>query len=340
MKIESFERFALAHLPTPIEPLNRLSAYLGGSEIWIKRDDCTGLALGGNKTRKLEYLLPDALAKGADTLVTIGGIQSNHTRQTAAAAARAGLHCVLVQERWVDWPNANYESVGNILLSRILGAKIEIVAGSVAAVSENLAAAAEHVRFRGGRPYVIPSGASDHPLGGLGYVWCAQEILQQGEENGLHFSAIVHATSSGSTQAGLVVGLIALGATCRVIGIEVDAAPEVVRSTVLKIARSTAELIGVGHEVSDNAIHVETGYAGKAYGIPSPQTVEAIRLVGRLEGILLDPVYEGKAMAGLIDMVRQRRFAPADKILFMHLGGIPALHAYGDLFATTGIESE
>ena len=323
MKAESFERFALAHLPTPIEPLKRLSAYLGGPEIWIKRDDCTGLAVGGNKTRKLEFLLPDAFAMGADTLVTIGGIQSNHTRQTAAAAARAGLRCVLVQERWVNWPNASYETVGNILLSRVLGADIEIGPGSIAAAGAHLAAAAERVRSRGGRPYVIPSGASDHALGGLGYVRCAQEILEQSQAAALRFSVIVHATSSGSTQAGLIVGLAAGGASCQVIGIEVDAAPDVVKQTVARIARRTAELIGLERQITDSDVHVETGYAGKAYGIPSPETVEAIRLVGRLEGILLDPVYEGKAMAGLIDLVRQRRFAQSEQVLFMHLGASP-----------------
>lgn len=335
MNLDRFERFPLAHLPTPVEPLKRLSAYLGGAEIWIKRDDCTGLADGGNKTRKLEYLLPDALAQGADTLVTIGGIQSNHTRQTAAAAARAGLRSVLVLERWVNWPEDSYERVGNILLSRILGAHIEIAPGSVAPASVNLAAAAERVRSRGGVPYVIPSGASDHPLGGLGYVRCAQEILQQSEETGLQFSAIVHATSSGSTQAGLVVGLAALGAACRVLGIDVDAAADNTRSTVLRIARSTAALVDARREISHEDVEVAAGYAGDAYGLPSPQTIEAIRLVGRLEGVLLDPVYEGKAMAGLIDMIRHQRFASTDRILFLHLGGTPAVHAYGDLFAPT-----
>jgi 1-aminocyclopropane-1-carboxylate deaminase len=333
MNLERFERFRLAQLPTPMEPLTRLSAHLGGPEIWIKRDDCTGLAGGGNKTRKLEYLLSDALAHGADTLVTIGGIQSNHTRQTAAAAARAGLRSVLVLERWVNWPGENYERVGNILLNRILGAHIEIALGSVASASANLGDAAERVRSQGGVPYVIPSGASDHPLGGLGYVRCAREILQQSEDNGLQFSAIVHATSSGSTQAGLVVGCAALGATCRVIGIDVDADADHTRSTVLRIARSTAALVDAGREILDEDVQVAAGYSGDAYGLPTPQTTEAIRLVGRLEGVLLDPVYEGKAMAGLIDMIRHQQFASSDRILFLHLGGTPALHAYADLFA-------
>ena len=223
MNLDRFGRFLLAHLPTPLGPLWRLSSHLGGPEVWIKRDDCTGLAGGGNKTRKLEYLLSDALEQRADTLVTIGGIQSNHARQTAAAAARAGLRSVLVLERWVNWSGEGYEVVGNILFSRILGADIQISSGSVASANTNLAEAAERVRSQGGVPYVIPSGASEHPLGGLGYVRCALEIVQQSEEKGLQFSAVVHATSSGSTQAGLVVGFAALGTTCRVIGIDVDA---------------------------------------------------------------------------------------------------------------------
>lgn len=336
MNVDRFERFPLAHLPTPIEPLKRLSAYLRGPQIWIKRDDCTGLAGGGNKTRKLEYLLPDALAHGADTLVTIGGIQSNHTRQTAAAAARAGLRSVLVLEHWVNWPDENYERVGNILLSRILGAHIEIGSGTVASESANLAEAAERVRSRGGLPYVIPSGASDHPLGGLGYVRCAEEILRQSEENGLRFSTVVHATSSGSTQAGLIVGFAALGAMCRVIGIDVNAAAEKTRSTVLRIARTTAPMIGVRHEISGDDLQIVASYAGDSYGVPSPQTIEAIQLVGGLEGILLDPVYEGKAMAGLIDMIRRQQFASTDQILFLHLGGMPAVHAYEGLFTPVG----
>jgi 1-aminocyclopropane-1-carboxylate deaminase len=321
MNLERFERFPLAHLPTPLERLRRLSAYLHGPEIWIKRDDCTGLADGGNKTRKLEYLLTDALAHGADTLVTIGGIQSNHTRQTAAAAARAGLCAVLVLERWVNWPGENYERVGNILLSRILGAHIEIGAGPVASASANLADAAERVRSEGGVPYIIPSGASDHPLGGLGYAHCAREILQQSEQHDVRFAAVVHATSSGSTQAGLIVGFAALGATCRVIGIDVDAAADTTRAAVLRIARSTAALVDEKREIAEDDVQVEATYASDSYGLPSGDTIEAIRLVGRLEGILLDPVYEGKAMAGLIDMIRRQQFESTDQILFLHLGG-------------------
>lgn len=333
MNLERFERFPLAHLPTPLEPLKRLTAYLGGPSIWIKRDDCTGLAGGGNKTRKLEYLLPDALARGVDTLVTIGGIQSNHTRQTAGAAARAGLKALLVLEHWVSWPGKEYDHVGNILLSRMLGAEIEIApgGGAVSSASANLAAAAERVRSQGGTPYVIPSGASDHPLGGLGYVRCAQEILEQSEENDIQFSAILHATSSGSTQAGLIVGLADFGSPCRVIGVDVDATADVTRSTVLRIARRTAELVNTKHQIADDDVQVAAGYAGDAYGLPTREAIDAMQLVGQLEGLLLDPVYEAKAMAGLIDMVRRRQFESSQQILFLHLGGAPAVHAYADL---------
>jgi 1-aminocyclopropane-1-carboxylate deaminase len=333
MNLERFERFPLAQLPTPLEPLKRLTAYLGGPSIWIKRDDCTGLAGGGNKTRKLEYLLPDALARRADTLVTIGGIQSNHTRQTAGAAARAGLKALLVLEHWVSWPGKEYDHVGNILLSRMLGAEIEIApgGGAVSSASANLAAAAERVRSRGGTPYVIPSGASDHPLGGLGYVRCAQEILEQSEENDIRFSAILHATSSGSTQAGLIVGLADFGSPCRVIGVDVDATPDATRSTVLRVARRTAELVDTKHQIADDDVQVAAGYAGDAYGLPTREATDAMRLVGQLEGLLLDPVYEAKAMAGLIDMVRRRQFESSQQILFLHLGGTPAVHAYADL---------
>lgn len=331
MNLARFKRFPLTHLPTPIQPLKRLTEYLGGLEIWIKRDDHTGLAIGGNKTRKLEFLVADALAKQADTLVSVGGIQSNHTRQTAAAAAAAGLRCELVQRRWVDWQDPMYEKTGNILLSRILGATVHIVPGSVTA-EQGLSEVADRVIQNGGRPYLIPAGASDHPLGGLGYANCAAEIMQQANELELEFDYIVHATSSGSTQAGLVVGLLAQASGIKVIGIDVKAAHEQTKSVVLKIAQETARTVGLTQDVTPDMIWVEPGYAGPDYGLPTQQTIEAIRLMGRLEGILLDPVYEGKSMSGLIDMVKRGVFDKSDRILFMHLGGTPALHSYYGIF--------
>ena len=337
MKLDEFPRYELAFLPTMIHPLRRLSAELGGPEIWIKRDDCTGLAGGGNKTRKLEYLVADAVASRADTLVTIGGIQSNHTRQTAAAAAAAGLNCVLVQERWAEWDNPHYEEVGNLLFSRILGANIEVLDGSFLkdgrrAPRDSLIAAAERVRASGAVPYVIPAGASDHRLGGLGYVNCSFEIDNQMQERGIRFDYLVHATSSGSTQAGLVVGIHLRDMPIQIIGIDVNAAAEATRDIVIKIANDTARLLGIDPPIPSSAIHIESGYSGPAYGFPDHATLEAIRLVARLEGILLDPVYEGKSMAGLIDLVRRGSFNKTDNILYLHLGGTPALHAYSDLF--------
>jgi len=332
MKLEDFKRFPLANLPTPMHPLRRFSQHLEGPEIWIKRDDCTGLAGGGNKTRKLEYLIADAIAHGADTLVTVGGIQSNHTRQTAAAAAVAGLRCELVQRRWVKRSDPSYENVGNILLSRILGARITIVAGSgrIGISERPFQAVVRRLSREGGIPYVIPAGGSDHALGGLGYVRCAQEIVEQSRLANIRFDAIVHATSSGSTQAGLVVGLAGLGAATRVIGIEVNAQGNHTRAMVSKIAKQTAKMLGVTGDGLQ--FDVRSGYAGEAYAIPTASSLEAIALLARLEGILVDPVYEAKSLAGLIDLVRHGEFRKEERVLFLHLGGTPALHAYASLF--------
>jgi 1-aminocyclopropane-1-carboxylate deaminase len=334
INLERFPRIRLAFLPTPLQRLERLSAYLGGPEIWIKRDDCTGLAVGGNKTRKLEFVVADALAQGADTVVTVGGIQSNHTRQTAAAAAVAGLRCELVLRHWVDWNDPTYERVGNIFLSRLLGAHITIIPGNtrVGIAEPAFTEVMERVRSHGGRPYPIPAGASDHPLGGLGYVNCAQEILMQMQEQDVHIDAIVHASSSGSTQAGLVAGFHANDAALWVIGIDVDGEASELRATVLRIAHATEELLGVSHPLPDGLVDVRSGYAGPAYGQPTDETLAAIKLVAQLEGILLDPVYEGKGMAGLIDLVQRGEFKRTERVLFVHLGGSPALHAYAPLF--------
>lgn len=335
LDVSKLPRFRLAHLPTPMHPLKRLSAYLGGPEIWIKRDDCTGLAVGGNKTRKLEFLIGDAIARGADTIVTVGGIQSNHTRQTAAAAAIAGLRCELVVRRWVPWDDPNYERVGNILFSRLFGAHVNIAGGvgRVGTAEPEFTEIMERAKAEGRNPYAIPAGGSDHPLGGIGYALCAQEIAAQAQEHGVHFDAIVHATSSGSTQAGLLAGLTALAVSTPVIGIEVDDEPAYLMKLVPRLARQTLELLGLdGSLISDNAIHIRTGYQGTGYGLPTEATVEAIRTAATLEGLLLDPVYEGKAMQGLIDMVRRGEFKRNSRILYINLGGIPALHAYASIF--------
>lgn len=328
--LDRFARISLALLPTPLHRLERLSAYLHGPELWIKRDDLTGLGAGGNKVRKLEWVVGDAVRVGADTLVTIGAVQSNHMRQTAAAAARAGLGCRLVLERWVT--SAGADDVGNPLLARLMGADMRILDGAFLPgegeePNARLEQSAEELRAAGRVPYVIPRGASDHPLGGLGYAACAVEIAAQADASCTP-DAIVLATSSGSTQAGLIAGLAALGARTPVVGIEVNADIGMTRSIVERLTTSTAEQLGIDAALDPRA-HVLEGYAGEAYGVPSPETLEAIRLMGRLEGIVLDPVYEGKALAGLIGLVRTGALADCERILFVHLGGDPAIHAYG-----------
>ena len=276
--------------------------------MWAKRDDvASGLAFGGNKTRKLEYLVADALGKGCDTLVSIGGVQSNHTRQVAAAAARAGLGCVLVQESWVDWPDAVYDRVGNILLSRIMGADVRLVeAGFGIGFKESWEQALAEVQDRGGTPYAIPAGASDHELGGLGFAGWAREVEQQERELGVFFDTIVVCSVTGSTQAGMIAGFADQERPRRVLGIDGSAKPAETWEQVARIARRTAALLGV-RELRDDEIELDERYHAGTYGIPDAQTLEAIRLAGRLEGMLTDPVYEGKSMAGLIDLVAARR---------------------------------
>jgi 1-aminocyclopropane-1-carboxylate deaminase len=331
MDLARFPRHPLTFGPTPVERLSRLRANLGGKvEIWAKRDDCnSGLGGGGNKLRKLEYLVPDALAKGCDTLVSIGGVQSNHTRQVAAVAAKLGLKCVLVQGSWVDWPDGLYDRVGNILISRVLGAQLEFSQEDFSiAIKESWGGALERVRRAGGKPYAIPAGASDHPLGGLGYVGFAEEVRRQERDLGFRFDFILVASGSGSTQAGMVVGFAADGRADRVIGIDITAKPQATRAQVKRIAEQTAELVGLGRAIGDGDIVLDERYATPAYGVPAEATLDAIRLSARLEGMLTDPVYEGKSMQAMIDMVRTGTFPPGSKLLYVHLGGVPALGAY------------
>jgi 1-aminocyclopropane-1-carboxylate deaminase len=340
VSLADFPRYPLLFGPSPVHPLERLSAHLGGgAAIWAKREDCnSGLAFGGNKTRKLEYLVPDALAQGADTLVSIGGVQSNHTRQVAAVAAKLGLRARLVQESWVDWPDSVNDRVGNILLSRIMGADVRLVdEGFGIGIKNSWEQALEEVRAAGGTPYAIPAGASDHRLGGLGFANWAYEVRQQEAELGLFFDTIIVCSVTGSTQAGMIAGFAAAddpGRPRRVIGIDASARITETRAQVEKIARNTAELIGLGRDLRDDEITVLSGWAGDHYGIPVRSTLDAIRLTGRLEGMIIDPVYEGKSMAGLIDLVRDGRIGPDSTVLYAHLGGQPALNAYSALFRT------
>ena len=337
MALSDFPRYPLTFGPSPIHRLERLTAHLGGATIWAKREDCnSGLAYGGNKTRKLEYLVPDAIAKGADTLVSIGGYQSNHTRQVAAVAARIGMRCVLVQEKWVDWPDCVNDRVGNIMLSRIMGADVRLDdAGFDIGFRDSWRRAIEDVEAGGGTPYAIPAGASDHPLGGLGFAHWAAEVEQQERELDVFFDTVVVCTVTGSTHAGMIAGFAGQDRPRRVIGIDASATLEKTREQVGRIARSTAELMGLGRDLRDDEVTVLEGWAGDRYGIPVQSTLDAIRLTGQLEGMIIDPVYEGKSMAGLIDLVRQGEIGRDSQVLYAHLGGQPALNAYSGLFTST-----
>jgi 1-aminocyclopropane-1-carboxylate deaminase len=333
--LDSFERTPLLFGPSPVHPLGRLSEHLGGEvEIWAKREDCnSGLAYGGNKVRKLEYLAADALAQGCDTLVSIGGVQSNHTRQVAAVAAHLGLACVLVQEHWVDWPDAVYDRVGNILLSRLMGADVRLdPAGFDIGIRRSWEEALASVEERGGKPYAIPAGASDHPLGGLGFARWAAEVAEQEAELGLFFDTIVVCSVTGSTQAGMVAGFAAQERPRRVLGIDGSATVEQTWAQIARIARSTAEAIGLARPLEDEEIVLLDEWHAGTYGIPDAKTIDAIRLCARLEGVLTDPVYEGKSMAALIDLVRSDRIEAGARVLYAHLGGQPALNAYAGAF--------
>ena len=336
MPIGDFPRYPLMFGPSPVHPLDRLSTYLGGPRIWAKREDCnSGLAYGGNKTRKLEYLVPDALAQGADTLVSIGGYQSNHTRQVAAVAAKLGLKCLLVQEKWVDWPDSVNDRVGNIMLSRIMGAEVRLdTSGFGIGFKDSWNNALDDVRRRGGVPYAIPAGASDHKLGGLGFANWACEVEQQERELGIFFDTVIVCSVTGSTHAGMIAGFAGQDRPRRVIGIDASATIEQTREQVARIARNTAELIGLGRDLRDDEITVLEGWAGDFYGIPVQSTLDAIRLTGTLEGVILDPVYEGKSMAGLIALIRAGEIAKDSNVLYAHLGGQPALNAYSALFTS------
>ena len=334
MTLADFPRYPLLFGPSPIHPLDRLSAHLGGARIWAKREDVnSGLAYGGNKTRKLEYLVPDAIAQGADTLVSIGGVQSNHTRQVAAVAAKIGMKAVLVQEAWVDWPDSVNDKVGNILLSRIMGAEVRLdPAGFDIGFRDSWKQALDDVVARGGTPYAIPAGASDHRLGGLGFANWAYEVEQQEKELGVFFDTIVVCSVTGSTQGGMIAGFAGQERPRKVIGIDASAKIEPTREQVARIARNTAELIELGRDLRDDEITVLEGWAGDLYGIPVRSTIDAIRLTGRLEGMIIDPVYEGKSMAGLIDLIADGQIGKDSNVLYAHLGGQPALNAYSGAF--------
>ncbi|MET4386461.1 L-cysteate sulfo-lyase [Bradyrhizobium sp. F1.4.3] len=324
-RLAAFPRLGLADLPTPLEPMKRLTAHLGGPRLWIKRDDATGLGFGGNKLRKLDYVLHDAVSKGADTVVSGGVVQSNSQRQVAAVAAKLGLACHLaVYHGRLAPPTPEYETSGNAFLNRLFGAHLHDVpwTGDRNAAIRTLV---DDLRASGRRPYFVPYGVSN-ALGAVAYATTISEIEQQAARSGFEPAAIVHCTGSAGTQAGLVVGAAVAMPGTRVVGIDIDAEPARVRSDVLALARQAADLLGAGFD--EAMVEVVAGHAGPAYGVPHEATIEAIRLAGKSEALALDPVYSGKGLAGLIAMIRQGRWRNDEDVIFLHTGGAPALFAY------------
>ncbi len=338
MKLHEFDRYPLTFGPSPVHHLSRLSQHLRGAQVWAKREDVSsGLAYGGNKVRKMEYIVPDAIASGADTLVSIGGYQSNHTRQVAAVAAHLGMKCRLVQEKWVPWEDPVNDKVGNILLSRMMGADSRLdPAGFDIGIRDSWKDALREVEEAGGKPYPIPAGASEHKYGGLGFANWAFEVAEQEKALGVFFDTIVVCTVTGSTHAGMIAGFAALeeltGVKRRVLGIDASATLEKTRDQVARIARHTAELIEVGRDIRDDEIQVLEGWAGDLYGIPVESTMNAIAMGAQLEAMITDPVYEGKSLAGLIDLVKDKDIPADSNVLYAHLGGQQAVNAYHRLW--------
>ncbi|MCA6925275.1 D-cysteine desulfhydrase [Pectobacterium versatile] len=337
MHLARFPRLSLGHFPTPLEALPNLSAYLGGPTIYIKRDDATGLATGGNKTRKLEFLLADAQQQGADVIITQGATQSNHVRQTIAAAAKLGLKTKVLLEKRVEDYGEDYQRSGNVLLDNLLGGEIidHLPAGTD--MQQAMETLAESLCKEGLKPYVIPGGGSS-PVGALGYVACAEELLFQSSQQRLRIDHIVHATGSTGTQAGLVTGLVATNSQIPLLGISVRAPKAKQEENVYALAQRTWQLLGIQGELPRSAVQVNSDYVGKGYGIPTEGTLEALRLLAQLEGILLDPVYSGKGMAGLIDLIRQGHFRADENIVFIHTGGSAGLFGYRQLFEQTAAQ--
>jgi 1-aminocyclopropane-1-carboxylate deaminase len=333
--LENTPRLNFRFGPSPIHRLDRLTEHLGGKvELWAKREDVnSGIAFGGNKTRKLEYLVADAINQGCDTLVSIGGVQSNHTRQVAAVAAKMGLRAVLVQEHWVDWDEVNYEKTGNILLSRILGADVRLdAAGFDIGFRKSWEDAIASVEARGGKPYAIPAGASDHELGGHGFAGWAFEVEDQEKELGVTFDNVIVCSVTGSTQGGMIAGFAHSDRAHTVLGIDASATAEKTHDQIARIARRTAAGINLGREVRDDEIVLFDRWHDGIYGIAGPRTIEAIELAARMDGMITDPVYEGKSMAAMIDLVREGYFPDGSSVLYAHLGGQPAMNGYTTAF--------
>ena len=333
--ISDAPRLELGFLPTPLVPLERLSARLGGPRLWLKRDDCTGLATGGNKTRKLEYLLADAIRQQADAIVTFGAVQSNHARQTAAACAAAGMPCHLVLARKVPWPHPHYDTSGNVLLDRLLGADVQVVAPD--AFADARAALLDRLERDGRLPYVIPVGGSSH-VGAMGYTRCAMELMEQSQALEFALTDVVHASSSAGTQAGLLAGFAGLvldgdGTAPRVHGINVsEVDPTVLPKDVQRLVGEVIAERGLDAAVAAEDVRLDDRYLGDGYGLPTEATVAAIRLLAGTEGVLLDPVYSGKAFAALVDRIERGEFAGVDDVVFIHTGGTASLAVYDTAF--------
>lgn len=331
-RLATVPRFSLAQLPTPLQPLRNFGTLLNGPDLWMKRDDLSGLEGGGNKTRKLEFLTGDALRAGCDMLVTVGAIQSNHTRQTAAAAAKAGMKCALLHCAWTKDAGPNYRSVGNILLSNMMGADLYIDETPRPIEDQGpLEEFMAHLRSQGHKPYLIPGGASEHRYGSMGYINCAAELAVQMQQTGITFDYLVHTTGSSSTQAGLIAGCKALGVRTQVIGVADDGETEIKKRRVRELANEALETLCLPALVEEGDVDVIASNDAE-YGYADASIKEGIRHMATLEGLIADPVYEGRAIRGLLDLSTQNRFEPDAKILLMHLGGSPAIHAYAGQF--------
>jgi L-cysteate sulfo-lyase len=334
MDLARFPRIRLGHFPTPLELMDRPTKVLGGPRLWIKRDDCTGLSTGGNKTRKLEFLGAEAISQDADTIITQGATQSNHARQTAAMAAKLGMECHLLLEDRTGSEDRSYNYNGNVLLDRLHGATVSKRPGSADMVAE-MEKLAEELRRKGRKPYVIPGGGSN-PVGALGYANAALELLYQSANLGLKISTLVHATGSAGTQAGLVAGFKALRSGIPVLGIGVRAPKAQQETNVLALANKTTAFMGLGEIVEASDVEANCDYVGAGYGVPTEGMIAAVKLVARTEGILLDPVYSGKGMDGLIDLVRKGHFEKDSDVVFLHTGGSAGLFGYSDQFGLPG----
>ena len=330
MDLSLFPRIQLGHFPTPLEPMANLTALLGGPRLWVKRDDCTGLSTGGNKTRKLEYLMAEAIAARADVVITQGATQSNHARQTAAAAAKLGMKCHILLEDRTGRTDQDYTDNGNVLLDRLHGATVDRRSGG-SNMQQEMEQLAEQLKADGARPYVIPGGGST-PVGALGYVSAAMELASQAAARGLRMDYLVHATGSAGTQAGLVAGLHAINSDTKLLGIGVRAPQEKQEAMVYDLACRTAEHMRMGGGIPRELVAANCDYVGAGYGLPTAGMLEAVEILARTEGLLLDPVYSGKGMAGLIDLIRKGYFKANDNVVFLHTGGSVALFGYGDAF--------